>query len=222
VTIRSPGGPIPASAGEPDEEGLLAAAERAYPRERGGTLLPARVLVVWGGLSPRARGNRLCSPRSPVWPGPIPASAGEPRWRTPRRRDAGAYPRERGGTSAPPGCSPRSPGLSPRARGNRQVIVLGEVPQGPIPASAGEPVAAKGGIEPERAYPRERGGTTLQDFRNKDSWGLSPRARGNRTRTGRGRSGAGPIPASAGEPRRAASWQTDRGAYPRERGGTGL
>ncbi len=50
-------------------------------------------------------------------------------------------------------------GLSPRTRGNPEIAAKQLLVTGPIPASAGEPIASAFAIADSRAYPRERGGT---------------------------------------------------------------
>ena len=137
LTIGS--GPIPANAGEPS---LLLCAWlplRAYPRERGGTVLQRPFKTVNQGLSPRTRGNRQQGQQgeSDLWP--IPANAGEPSSRDCSASIDRAYPRERGGTRGnhddPKGCK----GLSPRTRGNPSARFPADGRPGPIPANAGEP-----------------------------------------------------------------------------------
>ena len=71
-----------------------------------------------------------------------------------------------------------------------------------------------------RAYPRSRGGTATRAASMLTSMGLSPLARGNRSRLGCRSSVLGPIPARAGEPRQSAWGQSRCWAYPRSRGGT--
>ena len=113
--------------------------------------------------------------------------------------------------------------------------------QGPIPADAGEPAyrspataagraypRGRGGtlhsvnVRPPqvRAYPRGRGGTWTGVTVTSGYGGLSPRTRGNRQARADALGLSGPIPADAGEPRRA--WPCSRlhRAYPRGRGGT--
>ena len=50
------------------------------------------------------------------------------------------YPRACGGTGRTPGPRSRHKGLSPRMRGNRSYLRAKELPQGSIPAHAGEPL----------------------------------------------------------------------------------
>ena len=78
---------IPACAGEPLTQSLHSAITTVYPRVRGGTIC-AMALFTWsGGLSPRARGNRVAGRADDERPGSIPACAGEPR-RPPGRSHA--------------------------------------------------------------------------------------------------------------------------------------
>ncbi len=75
---RSPLGPIPASAGEPDMAGDPQHEGRAYPRVRGGTVVPYLQDADAEGLSPRPRGNPVTALTLLHKTRPIPASAGEP------------------------------------------------------------------------------------------------------------------------------------------------
>ena len=91
---------------------------RAYPRSRGGTDLPAAFVAAVAGLSPLARGNHGIKLMDVVRRGPIPARAGEPQWCTLSIHPSGAYPRSRGGTSPSGSARTSATGLSPLARGN--------------------------------------------------------------------------------------------------------
>ncbi len=176
-------GPIPACAGEPANWPRSASIAWAYPRVRGGT--PNK--TVYGscakGLSPRARGNPAMPDPVTGLIGPIPACAGEPGIGFPFDGADGAYPRVRGGTYPIADFDVRGPGLSPRARGNLRDILVQSRQRGPIPACAGEPRRAFVPLGHFWAYPRVRGGTFERANRNSIDPGLSPRARGNRTRT---------------------------------------
>ena len=131
-----------------------------------------------------------------------------------------AYPRECGGTPLVTLMITFGVGLSPRVRGNPPRRCDNRPRCGPIPASAGEPVSTVTLLTDVWAYPRECGGTF--DFRKLPGSveGLSPRVRGNPVPAGRGHSGRGPIPASAGEPTMLALPFRVCRAYPRECGGT--
>ena len=167
---------IPACAGEP--RGLRPASTRCpvYPRVCGGTLNIASPPSVQPGLSPRVRGNLVRRGKLCAGSGSIPACAGEPDVKPLKSSYQRVYPRVCGGTSQVRGRRSCLRGLSPRVRGNRVPHGGEHLPQGSIPACAGEP-------PPDWA-----------------AGGLSPRVRGNRNgRPGKeGRSGS--IPACAGEP----------------------
>ena len=77
-SINVPLGPIPAHAGEPNSNGSKFAVSWAYPRSRGGTLIPSTAIGDAKGLSPLTRGNLRCGLNPCFLPGPIPAHAGEP------------------------------------------------------------------------------------------------------------------------------------------------
>ena len=216
---RRSGGPIPASAGEPELVKQAVAKTRAYPRVRGGTARCRFDIMPFTGLSPRPRGNlrsifSLSSRR-----GPIPASAGEPAPVITPLGETGAYPRVRGGTSRDSSRSRSVQGLSPRPRGNRRLHRPPGRSHGPIPASAGEPCSPPIHLCIPWAYPRVRGGTWVAYRAGRGVWGLSPRPRGNH-RLRPSRSGfLRPIPASAGEPLENSRGHRFGGAYPRVRGG---
>ena len=89
-----------------------------------------------------------------------------------------------------------------------------------IPASAGEPDRACVCVVIIEVYPRECGGTGRRHRETIDAHGLSPRVRGNQPSLGGLPTWAGSIPASAGEPRTAASPTPAMRVYPRECGGT--
>ena len=51
---------IPACAGEPLNDNIIAGAHKVYPRVCGGTPAPEDWPALARGLSPRVRGNQLC------------------------------------------------------------------------------------------------------------------------------------------------------------------
>jgi len=135
LAVRS----IPACAGEPSDACRSVIDMKVYPRLRGGTSLPLSGEWRCGGLSPLARGNpSVYSARRPA-KGSIPACAGEPMFPYCSIRDAGVYPRLRGGTPLWSLRTPLCRGLSPLARGNRARPLDGRPRMGSIPACAGEP-----------------------------------------------------------------------------------
>ena len=70
-------------------------------------------------------------------------------------------------------------GLSPRGRGNRNWKLSSPLPNGSIPAWAGEPSRLKARFLSYRVYPRVGGGTHLPEPVFQMIQGLSPRGRGN-------------------------------------------
>ena len=91
---------------------------------------------------------------------------------------------------------------------------------GTIPARAGEPHVRHGEARRPVDYPRAGGGTSASESIDSCTAGLSPRGRGNRRPWHSPGSGAGTIPARAGEPRSARRWSWNRWDYPRAGGGT--
>ena len=76
--LCTPGGPIPAHAGEPARSAGLTTGTGAYPRSRGGTAEFRFDFDPCPGLSPLTRGNRMRWAERSFWQRPIPAHAGEP------------------------------------------------------------------------------------------------------------------------------------------------
>ncbi len=212
------GGPIPASAGKPDERNHAVLRGRADPRERGEAAQRAGLGVGPWGRSPRARGSRLAVRGGGLGLGPIPASAGKP-WRTfsgaIRSR---ADPRERGEARGPMVRTVGHRGRSPRARGSPSSTSSRSPSLGPIPASAGKPATSASPSRRRRADPRERGEARIEIERLKLSGGRSPRARGSLPERAPPVGRAGPIPASAGKPTTSSRPSASQRADPRERG----
>ena len=132
-------GPIPASAGEPDDGRQGFATGEAYPRIRGGTGEGLYSGATVQGLSPHPRGNHTRNSAAGGKAGPIPASAGEPAPSGKSTLPSRAYPRIRGGTQVRHHVLETLWGLSPHPRGNQRAAVHKGTGHGPIPASAGEP-----------------------------------------------------------------------------------
>ena len=174
--------------------------------------------------------------------GSIPAGAGEPPTKPLPHHLTRVYPRGRGGTGRVQTYEAPIEGLSPRARGNPRQRIRADFRDRSIPAGAGEPSRAgapgpaaevyprgRGGTlyeylagDGSQVYPRGRGGTRFWCRAGLNPSGLSPRARGNRSTSGRGVSVIGSIPAGAGEPGKPAGEEGENGVYPRGRGGTPL
>ena len=214
------GGSIPACTGEPAGRQLLPVVPRVYPRVHGGTACAGAGRGYAGGLSPRARGNRISEQVSLPEQRSIPACTGEPDLDTLVLRPLPVYPRVHGGTWM---ISPQvvgQLGLSPRARGNR--IAASTAPEGQrsIPACTGEPSTPRSRRRSRTVYPRVHGGTVEAAPGRQDAGGLSPRARGNRTEHDGVAPRAGSIPACTGEPALRRRSLRRRRVYPRVHGGT--
>ena len=228
---------IPARAGEPGGEAGAIPIDWVYPRACGGThTARPPVLRATRGLSPRVRGNRSNSPRAcegqsgPV--GSIPARAGEPTIKglanLGRRK---VYPRACGGTpNNRDGNGHRRWSIPARAG-----EPLGDRSSGhqsnkhrSIPARAGEP---QDEADSRGVYPRACGGTPPPLAKRPYLAGLSPRVRGNPSRSNPRACGGttlvppvslGSIPARAGEPQAATSLADAGMVYPRACGGTAI
>ena len=215
-------GSIPACAGEPLSHRTSTPGARVYPRVCGGTATSGSPVMRCTGLSPRVRGNLSIRSSRPACSRSIPACAGEPsvtgRFCTIRA----VYPRVCGGTEDAGGLTGYDPGLSPRVRGNRPGVVHESADRRSIPACAGEP---RGGGQPDapgEVYPRVCGGTVLRRIPHRVAAGLSPRVRGNPTRTLRVAFAPWSIPACAGEPSVGTCSSMSRTVYPRVCGGTAV
>ena len=115
----------------------------------------------------------------------------------------------------------KNEGLSPRVRGNPLGHRHYRRPPGSIPACAGEPRSAPTTKASPAVYPRVCGGTAGALIPIATGPGLSPRVRGNPERLSGGQSGAGSIPACAGEPAGTGFRPCNAPVYPRVCGGTG-
>ena len=194
-------GSIPACAGEPDVVIALVDVIRVYPRVCGGTTGTGSTLVSFKGLSPRVRGNRVASYGSVDFSGSIPACAGEPDVVIALVDVIRVYPRVCGGTMKISTPEYSKLGLSPRVRGNHNYVLGDRIPNGSIPACAGEPDNPGVCCNLNRVYPRVCGGTGQPWRMLQPEPGLSPRVRGNLQTHTQQSYLQGSIPACAGEPR---------------------
>jgi len=96
------------------------------------------------------------------------------------------------------------------------------VPQGSIPACAGEPSGSGSVFSFVRVYPRVCGGAPRIFDVGRVQQGLSPRVRGSPTRTKLMDNPQGSIPACAGEPRTQGPGSAPGAVYPRVCGGAFL
>ena len=215
-----PLGSIPACAGEPGRHETYQQSETVYPRVCGGTIMPSRPLPLWGGLSPRVRGNRFIHAAQRSAAGSIPACAGEPFVCTSSHVRTRVYPRVCGGTIARWRFLAWLRGLSPRVRGNPGTVVDCRGDGRSIPACAGEPHRNLPRLPALTVYPRVCGGTAREGTGTGTARGLSPRVRGNQRRLAYDVVLVGSIPACAGEPQQQPQYQRQPEVYPRVCGGT--
>ena len=189
-----------------------------HPRERGESLIAPWHVARLLGPSPRARGIPLDLEAEIPLHGSIPASAGNPCSTTSGRGSREVHPRERGESRSTSRQKSPCVGPSPRARGIRGPRPCAASRCGSIPASAGNPQRNAPPPCSPRVHPRERGESASPRTSPAARSGPSPRARGIRSGGvppgGRG----GSIPASAGNPRRAARRRIRGRVHPRERG----
>ena len=170
---------IPACAGEPYRGSHYIRQAKVYPRVCGGTVVTGVALGVFGGLSPRVRGNPPTGNNgSSKWRS-IPACAGEPMTVAVSGCIIAVYPRVCGGTRRWRWSARCISGLSPRVRGNPAVGEGRRRRAGSIPACAGEPRISEPPRQIRQVYPRVCGGTTARVRKAASMAGLSPRVRGN-------------------------------------------
>ena len=155
----TPGGSIPACAGEPVRSRSRPIRSTVYPRVCGGTGCPAPSAASRRGLSPRVRGNHASPALGNLGGRSIPACAGEPLPGGRTRRQESVYPRVCGGTVSTRRTTPSTTGLSPRVRGNHGFNRQANPRLRSIPACAGEPEIFECHALVLQVYPRVCGGT---------------------------------------------------------------
>ena len=193
---------------------------RVYPRVYGGTSITVSTETLTAGLSPRVRGNPRRIAVNRETHGSIPACTGEPASGPSAIGTIRVYPRVYGGTKVFAFEVVQPIGLSPRVRGNHLGGAAGGHLRGSIPACTGEPGSLVPEPEHDQVYPRVYGGTTVTRRQWKDSYGLSPRVRGNQPPIQRSKHVGRSIPACTGEPNSATSKTGSNRVYPRVYGGT--
>ena len=158
-TNNPPVGSIPALAGERPVFLAPRYFEGVYPRACGGTSIICRDSDVHKGLSPRLRGNDTVPAYQAILSRSIPALAGERSLFRVSIYTSRVYPRACGGTRSPTDRIESATGLSPRLRGNALSILSILLPEGSIPALAGErkPLCLAACLS--WVYPRACGGT---------------------------------------------------------------
>ena len=175
------GGSIPARAGNPRAPSRRPAGRRVHPRACGESATRRSRRAAASGPSPRVRG--IPDPESWRYElhGSIPARAGNPRRRPPRRPHSAVHPRACGESSGP--VRPEHSRL------------------GSIPARAGNPFALDLADRIARVHPRACGESIRGDDGRAAALGPSPRVRGIRWRRRGERETKRSIPARAGNPR---------------------
>ena len=127
-----------------------------------------------------------------------------------------------GATTQTPRPQPNVDGLSPRGRGNRPNDPARRERGRSIPAWAGQPPRGPGVAPGGGVYPRVGGATCRPAACVIPARGLSPRGRGNQPEGPVRERSHGSIPAWAGQPPAAGSWQRGTPVYPRVGGATCL
>ena len=191
-----------------------------YPRVCGGTIVGIDSPRAVGGLSPRVRGNRGGSRIVVGRERSIPACAGEPPRTQLQCWPKRVYPRVCGGTACLKLNIQTLSGLSPRVRGNHPRRPPLRPAARSIPACAGEPDDRNDGDDGREVYPRVCGGTVSWQGPGNGNVGLSPRVRGNHSRSHTAPARRRSIPACAGEPSPQRISLTCFTVYPRVCGGT--
>ncbi len=216
-------GSIPAHAGEPASPRTSTKTARVDPRPRGGAYSIRSGRDGSIGRSPPTRGSRVSGARVVPRGGSIPAHAGEPPARAPRRGASRVDPRPRGGAIAQTMGALMRTGRSPPTRGSRWCRLSCVSGLRSIPAHAGEPLNCGSPGHTRRVDPRPRGGAPSRETQADSLPGRSPPTRGSLAGREAMAEPLGSIPAHAGEP--VARRRTDgrRRVDPRPRGGaTGL
>ena len=193
-------GAIPAWAGEPHIRPRRRSSWGGHPR-------------VGGGTSDDTFSNLEIDRAIPAW-------AGEPPSMKADAMLARGHPRVGGGTWLSATPTGKAMGPSPRGRGNLYPLRPINLPDGAIPAWAGEPYVIVGQFRFVQGHPRVGGGTLGMSQRGLADAGPSPRGRGNRGLFRPHYLGRGAIPAWAGEPHGPSPVHQGTRGHPRVGGGT--
>ena len=199
LLAASPGGCIPACAGEASSATPPPSRGQVHPRVCGGS----RQLMDWAddapGASPRVRGKRPAGDDLGPHQRCIPACAGEAQRYTPRSRSWRVHPRVCGGSLEKLARNLPENGASPRVRGKPHVERARRDHHGCIPACAGEAWRRDGSGRRWEVHPRVCGGSSFAFPTCVVISGASPRVRGKPWGRPAGRPHHGCIPACAGE-----------------------
>ena len=170
------------------------------------------------GSSPLARGTRSRCRRRLARLRLIPACAGNTFGKFPQCRRLEAHPRLRGEHVFLPAPLEIERGSSPLARGTLLPVHAGHVPEGLIPACAGNTPDLPEANGSDGAHPRLRGEHVGGEFGFEVVEGSSPLARGTRGARGGVRHSFRLIPACAGNTWSVVSTPAQHSAHPRLRG----
>jgi len=190
-----------------------------YPRWRGELAVSPAIAVVDVGLSPLARGTLEFFRYVSLHIRFIPAGAGNSTNPAISVIIKPVYPRWRGELCA---CAERvknNRGLSPLARGTPSCRVLYSAPTRFIPAGAGNSIQTAQQTMRLAVYPRWRGELAFWLHPPPAQLGLSPLARGTRSRSNRHTARHRFIPAGAGNSEGSSHNMYGLSVYPRWRGG---
>ena len=193
------GGLIPACAGQTASTGAPTPAAGAHPRVCGADGLEDDSAVTDTGSSPRVRGRPRSRSMLKLSPGLIPACAGQTRRPRVGLIGSRAHPRVCGADLSAINDAPHKRGSSPRVRGRPSDWIAFSSWRGLIPACAGQtrrPIRSR--TQP-RAHPRVCGADPAHSVSPFSRSGSSPRVRGRHGGAERSVSGAGLIPACAGQ-----------------------
>ncbi len=209
---------IPAGAGNTEASNIWWTKRTVYPRWRGEHCTRRVLATGHPGLSPLARGTRICQRLCGAVNRFIPAGAGNTTPATCFASRSAVYPRWRGEHVIANRGEINRCGLSPLARGTPNWISLNAAAWRFIPAGAGNTSSRRASKSFNSVYPRWRGehrsaspNSTLND-------GLSPLARGTHCHPDQPRGVRRFIPAGAGNTLVVRFWNPIKAVYPRWRG----
>ena len=170
------------------------------------------------GLSPLARGTRICLPSLVSSARFIPAGAGNTEFAYHATGQYPVYPRWRGEHLYDSKAECEQAGLSPLARGTLNTILISEWKSRFIPAGAGNTFITSASADHGPVYPRWRGEHICIYTDSGEATGLSPLARGTRVHNSRRCYYDRFIPAGAGNTITLPKHTSPIAVYPRWRG----
>ena len=209
---------IPAGAGNTEASNIWWTKRTVYPRWRGEHCTRRVLATGHPGLSPLARGTRICQRLCGAVNRFIPAGAGNTTPATCFASRSAVYPRWRGEHVIANRGEINRCGLSPLARGTPNWISLNAAAWRFIPAGAGNTRRVTCAQQIPPVYPRWRGEHRLFRLVLSVYRGLSPLARGTRKLRRPAPAARRFIPAGAGNTNKALTGDITLTVYPRWRG----